>query len=120
MHTLQRWLLTGFLFGFLGAIGVSCGGAPTCNSTTCATGCCDAMGRCQSASSSFCGTGGAMCQQCALGQFCSLGVCVGGTGGGTAQGGGAGGGMGGGATGGGSGGGATGGGMGGGATGGGS
>ncbi|MCC6337100.1 MAG: hypothetical protein IT380_24290 [Myxococcales bacterium] len=112
MRTVHRWLLTGFLFGFLGAVGVSCGGGTkTCNASTCATGCCDAMGTCQpSGSNTYCGSGGALCVSCPLGQFCSLGLCVGNSTGGGA----AGGGQGGGAAGGGTGGGATGGGVGGG------
>ncbi|MCC6334799.1 MAG: hypothetical protein IT380_12545 [Myxococcales bacterium] len=119
-----NWLVAGFAAGVLVAAAPSCGGTPKCNASTCQQGCCDAAGKCQTPSNGACGQLGNLCQVCAIGQFCNLGVCSGGSGGGTGTGGGTGGGatgggMGGGATGGGTGGGATGGGTGGGGTGGG-
>ncbi|MEW5739905.1 MAG: hypothetical protein AB1938_13315 [Myxococcota bacterium] len=102
---------------FLGAMaGAACGGKPPCGPANC-TGCCDSAGACQTGFTTLaCGVGGNVCQPCFANQVCSLGNCLGGTGG--AAGGGSGGGGGGGATGGGvgggGGGGATGGGQGGG------
>ncbi|MEW5740223.1 MAG: hypothetical protein AB1938_14925 [Myxococcota bacterium] len=84
-----------------GLLGFSCGGGrPRCDATSCPLGCCDANGQCQSASQINCGQNGQTCQACALGQICSLGVCIsistGGGAGGGVVGGGQGGGMGGG------------------------
>ncbi|MCC6333869.1 MAG: hypothetical protein IT380_07760 [Myxococcales bacterium] len=75
-----------------GLFGFSCGGGkPPCNASTCSLGCCDANGTCQTPSQIACGQQGQACQQCVLGQFCSLGVCLS-----VSNGGGAGGGFGGG------------------------
>ncbi|MFZ5438945.1 MAG: hypothetical protein ACOZQL_02995, partial [Myxococcota bacterium] len=66
---------------------------PKCDSSTCATGCCDAKGLCQGgATPTACGSFGAACQACQLGFQCQLGVCVpgGGMGGGSSTGGGGG------------------------------
>lgn len=82
-----------------GAFFAACGAANKCNQSTCASGCCDASGACKSANNLTCGTAGAMCMACGLGQTCFSGSCTGGTGGGS--GGGSGGGQGGGTTGGG-------------------
>ena len=100
MTSTHRWLLLGTALGFLGAVGASCGGGkPACNASTCGSGCCDANGACQPGGSNlYCGLGGAQCTACSLGQFCTLGLCTGGsgtgggmgTGGGTATGGGGG------------------------------
>ncbi|MBL8917402.1 MAG: VCBS repeat-containing protein [Myxococcaceae bacterium] len=83
-----------------------------CSAATCASGCCDANGECQSGQTiAACGSGGLDCRTCATGQTCQSNVCTSGSaGGGAATGGGAAGGTGGGVTGGGVGGG-TGGGM---------
>lgn len=88
-----------------GGLIAGCGAATKCGPGTC-TGCCDATGACQGGNTSTaCGSGGLLCGGCALGQICSLGLCVSaGTGGGTSSGGGSGGGAGGGAGGGGGGG----------------
>lgn len=105
----SRWLLL-----LLWALFAACGAPKTkCDSTTCAQGCCDAQGECQSGfEATACGVAGGLCTECGSGQLCSFGVCVGGsTGGGTGT---TGGGTGGGTTGGG--GGAAGGGSGGGTT----
>jgi hypothetical protein len=80
--------------------------AAVCSPATCATGCCDASGTCQSGSSNLaCGAAGAACVSCDLGATCTFGQCASltGTGGGfvsTGGGGGATGGGGGGMTGG--------------------
>lgn len=54
-----------------------------CDSSTCAAGCCDASGTCATPSANACGTAGAQCVSCFLGQVCQVGACVpaGGTGG---------------------------------------
>lgn len=92
MTSTHRWLLLGTALGFLGAVGASCGGGkPACNASTCGSGCCDANGTCQPGGSNlYCGLGGAQCNACQLGQFCTLGLCTGGsgTGGGMGTGGG--------------------------------
>ncbi|MDP3503477.1 MAG: hypothetical protein Q8S33_24295 [Myxococcales bacterium] len=64
------------------------GGAAGCNSQTCANGCCDFNGQCQSGTSNTaCGSVPTTCVQCGLGQTCSARRCVSGTGGGGAGGG---------------------------------
>ncbi|MBL8909926.1 MAG: scavenger receptor cysteine-rich domain-containing protein [Archangium sp.] len=81
------------------AIGVllsfaSCGTAKKCDATSCPFGCCDSAGSCQIGSSdALCGSQGAQCMVCPLGNQCSVGRCVpisgngGGRGGGTGGGG---------------------------------
>lgn len=73
-----------------------------CGPTTCATGCCDANGECQSGGAiAACGTNGGDCRTCGTGQACMSGVCAtqNSMGGGSAGGGTAGGGVGGGSVG---------------------
>lgn len=73
---------------------VGCGTAP-CSAATCATGCCDGAGTCQTGTQPLsCGIAGGACNVCVLGQSCLQGTCFGGsgTGGGGGSGGGAGGG----------------------------
>ncbi len=84
----------------------ACSGTNTksCTPSNCA-GCCDSTGSCQGGSASVaCGTAGAACTECSLGQTCTFGQC-GSSGLGGGSGGGGSGGSGGGSTGGGSGGG---------------
>lgn len=71
---------------FLAALLASCGTASTCDTKSCATGCCDSSGTCRSGvAQSACGKGGAVCSACGASQTCSSGVCSGGgTGGGSA------------------------------------
>lgn len=117
----MRFLTLGlavFASAFIAVTAVSCGPLP-CSPATCATGCCNAAGLCESGGdNSACGSNGNACVNCAqLAQVCGDKVCVSpGTGGGMGGGmGGGGGSTGGGSTGGGSaGGGAAGGGTGGG------
>jgi len=102
----MKHLFAGFVVGVVLAIAPSCGGTKPCNSTTCATGCCDAKGECQAGTSNgACGQLGGTCQICQIAQACSLGTCAqtNGNGGGNNTGGGGttGGGTGGGTTGGG-------------------
>lgn len=82
MTTTFKWMALGAALGFSVAMGVSCGPAK-CNPTNCAFGCCDPTGVCSGGSSdSQCGSSGAVCSACILGQSCQLGRCVGtGTGG---------------------------------------
>ncbi|MDP1825688.1 MAG: hypothetical protein Q8L48_20675 [Archangium sp.] len=76
---------------------VGCG-KPACSAATCATGCCDMTGVCQTGTQSLsCGIAGGACDLCRLGESCVQGTCFGGTSGGGAgggTGGGAGGGVG--------------------------
>lgn len=65
-------------------VAASCGTrSSTCDSTTCAIGCCDSAGVCQTPTDLTCGTNGAACSQCQFGTSCLLGACTGGTGGGS-------------------------------------
>lgn len=60
------------------AVASGCGSNKPCSSATCAVGCCDASGRCQTGSfSAACGIGGATCSVCSVTQTCSQGQCVG-------------------------------------------
>ncbi|MBE2252584.1 MAG: hypothetical protein IAE78_23830 [Myxococcus sp.] len=71
---------------FLGALlASSCGPTRLCTATNC-TGCCDTSGQCRSGfDNSACGTRGAVCGTCGLGQTCLSGACsVTGTGAGNA------------------------------------
>lgn len=73
---------------------LGCDGAP-CSAATCATGCCDASGACQTGTQPLsCGIAGGACNVCTLGQSCLQGTCFAGTGGGGGTGGGSGGGVG--------------------------
>ncbi|MGV3625946.1 MAG: hypothetical protein ACO1OB_34370, partial [Archangium sp.] len=56
-------------------LSASCGTRPTCDSSTCATGCCDASGTCRVPTNLACGTSGASCTQCQAAASCVLGVC---------------------------------------------
>ncbi|MFT3840841.1 MAG: hypothetical protein QM723_27880 [Myxococcaceae bacterium] len=96
---------------FLAAFAVSvvvvlsaCGSKPACGAGNC-PGCCDATGVCQlGVAGVACGSNGALCEACAPGQTCSVGLCrfpPSGNGGGSSAGGGFGGAGGGSATGGG-------------------
>ncbi|MBM4778669.1 MAG: hypothetical protein GQE15_13275 [Archangiaceae bacterium] len=59
-------------------IASGCGGNRPCSSATCAVGCCDSSGRCQTGSfSAACGIGGATCSVCSVTQTCSQGQCIG-------------------------------------------
>jgi hypothetical protein len=56
---------------------VSCTGSKPCSPSTCPTGCCDAMGQCQTGSAvNACGQLGATCQNCSIGSTCNFGICV--------------------------------------------
>ncbi len=57
--------------------------AQPCAPMNCPDGCCDAEGRCRSASATTCGASGASCRTCTNGQGCVLGVCVDGAAGGS-------------------------------------
>lgn len=85
--TMTRWVMTGFICGALLSMSASCG-PQQCTPTTC-TGCCDSSNRCQLGNqNSVCGSKGAACTSCSLGQACSFGgVCTGGSGGNNAGGG---------------------------------
>ncbi|MCA3015320.1 MAG: hypothetical protein INH41_23275, partial [Myxococcaceae bacterium] len=73
----MRGVFVGFVLGVAAAFVPSCG-APACNASTCAMGCCDTMGRCQAGTlASACGKAGATCASCATGQSCTLQVCGG-------------------------------------------
>jgi hypothetical protein len=49
----------------------------TCNATTCANGCCSATGVCiTNTTPSRCGTGGAACTSCMMGNTCVSGACT--------------------------------------------
>ena len=59
-----------------GTTGGGGGSTGTCNATTCATGCCSATGVCiTSTTPSRCGTGGATCASCLMGNTCVAGAC---------------------------------------------
>ena len=65
-------------------VSVSCGTAARCSPQTCAAGCCDSSGLCQSGSASgACGSRGNACSVCSLGATCSFGSCLGSSGAGT-------------------------------------
>lgn len=85
------FLLVGVVVGFLSALLPSCGGT-TCSPASCPLGCCDALGRCQTATSQTCGVRGSVCTTCQLTESCFGGTCMGSglgpAGGGTAFGGG--------------------------------
>ncbi|MDP2273697.1 MAG: CAP domain-containing protein [Archangium sp.] len=72
-------------------LAVSSCGAPApekCDAVTCSSGCCDAVGECRPGfESTACGSAGGVCMPCGAGQFCSLGVCLGGSSGGGSGGG---------------------------------
>ncbi len=56
--------------------------APPCSPQTCSMGCCDSAGSCQTSTSTIaCGSRGLACQRCEFGSICSLGTCIGNTGG---------------------------------------
>ena len=57
-------------------VSVAGGGACVCNAASCASGCCDANGVCQTASDATCGVGGAACVECSAGDSCTAGVCT--------------------------------------------
>lgn len=76
----KRALAFGAFLGFAVAVVPSCsptpGPAVQCSKDTCATGCCDDQGTCQTAGEdTACGTGGVSCEACAMGKTCSMGVC---------------------------------------------
>ncbi|MBL8923291.1 MAG: hypothetical protein JNJ54_30850 [Myxococcaceae bacterium] len=77
MRTLS--VVLGLVAGFVVAVLPSCG-APRCSAATCALGCCDTAGRCQSSSNLSCGANGAACVSCSLSQSCVSGMCTGGAG----------------------------------------
>ena len=55
-----------------------CPGPPACSPQTCRNGCCDRNGVCQPGNNAtFCGTGGAQCVTCKIGQTCNqqMGQC---------------------------------------------
>jgi len=54
-----------------------------CSPATCVGGCCNALGACVSPTPDECGRPGETCARCAAGQQCLVGVCSGGTAGGT-------------------------------------
>ena len=67
--------------------------AKKCDSTSCATGCCDVSGQCQPGdTAASCGTGGQQCASCLGGTCSALKACMFATGGGVGGGGGTGGG----------------------------
>src|SRR5205823_645826 len=87
------FLAMGLLLGGALLAAESCGGKASCSVANCGNGCCDTKGVCQLGNApSNCGTSGGACNECLLGQACTLGVCTGntGTGGGSATGGGSG------------------------------
>ncbi len=77
-----RALAFGAAFGFLLAVGSSCGPTPVkarCQPSNCG-GCCDEFGECRSGSEiGACGELGATCSVCSTGQTCSDGACRGGS-----------------------------------------
>ena len=80
-----RFAMLGAVVGMLAAVAPACGGPVKCTS-----GCVDSVSNtCRSGNElSFCGSAGAKCQMCGLGQTCNLGTCVTfGNGGGTSTGG---------------------------------
>lgn len=84
MRTLS--VVLGLAVGFMVAVLPSCG-APRCSAATCALGCCDTAGRCQTSSNLSCGANGAACVACSLSQSCVSGQCMGGSSGAGAGGG---------------------------------
>lgn len=85
-----KWAALGAMLGFSAAVGVSCGPANKCTTSTCPFGCCDSAGTCQpGSSSSLCGSQGQACQACGFGQLCQLNQCLAGgsagTGGGSSN-----------------------------------
>ena len=68
-------LILGFLLGLAAAAFTGCP-APACTAANCALGCCDASGRCQTSSSSTCGTKGAVCSTCRIDESCVSGTCM--------------------------------------------
>ena len=75
----MRFVLAFFALAVLAGCGST---SPSCDSSSCPTGCCDPSGACQSASALSCGANGAACSACSLGQQCVLGQCAGTNGGG--------------------------------------
>ncbi len=75
MRVEMRMALLGAAMGFMVALTPAC--TKPCNAETCATGCCDTMGKCQGgAELTACGTGGAKCGACGEGQLCTDKACV--------------------------------------------
>lgn len=59
------------------AVALAACGKPKCDASSCATGCCDANGECQSSNGNTCGVGGQLCVRCDFGETCNLGICFG-------------------------------------------
>lgn len=56
----------------------ACSSKPVCSPSSCASGCCDSSGVCQSGiAATACGIGGASCRLCSLGETCQQGLCAG-------------------------------------------
>lgn len=68
-------LVLGFLLGLAAATFTGCP-TSTCSPSNCALGCCDASGRCQTSSSSTCGTKGSICSTCRIDESCVSGSCM--------------------------------------------
>ncbi len=91
-------LVVGFLLGVAASSFPSCSPPSQCTAATCPLGCCDAAGKCQSASNSTCGKAGSACTTCSVSDSCVMGTCqpgnagAGNTGAGSAGGGNSGGG----------------------------
>lgn len=68
-------LVLGFLLGLAAAAFTGCP-TSTCSPANCALGCCDASGRCQTSSSSTCGTKGSICSTCRIDESCVSGSCM--------------------------------------------
>ena len=69
-------LLVGLVIGFTAATLPACGPTmPPCSAATCALGCCDSAGKCQSATNSTCGRNGSSCSMCSVSESCVMGTC---------------------------------------------
>ncbi|MBL8955105.1 MAG: hypothetical protein JNK82_30290, partial [Myxococcaceae bacterium] len=60
-----------------------CSSPGTCNASNCLGGCCNASGLCIAPTEQECGRPGQACAPCGTGQQCIVGVCMGGSAGGS-------------------------------------
>jgi hypothetical protein len=73
---LFHWFAAAVLVGALSLLLVNCSNGPSCDASSCKTGCCTTNGLCQSGNTpNACGSGGKACSLCSGSQVCTSGVC---------------------------------------------